>query len=81
MRWHFPPALCESHPPETDYSTCGGSLMIAYLTIPLLLVALLQLFALWGIKLTLENIDLKMKGPTREEREKTGAVKTPAKEE
>lgn len=55
--------------------------MIAYLTIPLLLVALLQLFALWGIKLTLENIDLKMKGPTREEREKTGAVKTPAKEE
>ena len=55
--------------------------MIVYITIPLLLVALLQLFALWGIKLTLENIDAKIKGPTREEREKTGAQKTPAKDE
>ena len=55
--------------------------MIAYLTIPLLLVALLQLFALWGIKLTLENIDAKTAGPTREERERTGSMKTPPKEE
>ncbi len=53
--------------------------MIAYLTIPLLLVALLQLFTLWGIKLTLENIDTKIAGPTREEREKTGAQKLPPK--
>lgn len=67
--------------PYTESNLLGARHMIAYLTIPLLLVALLQLFALWGIKLTLENIDLKMKGPTREEREKTGAVKTPAKEE